>query len=298
MEAARGGSSSGTEDSGSRVVLLSPLEVHFSQTRIRAEFQDGRALPDTTTEIEAVPYQPSSSSSSSSAPLAESSGEAASGEGEMIFLRAPFPPIEVTKWRCKLRDSDGAPKVDAATGQQLYSEEEHWFTFDNRRLCCLQRAAAAVWPKQALCEVVDIPQTVARFKELRKFDTKTGGYSVIVGRRDAENNENWCWRSAVGLPAAAQPEGGVARQQVRWRGHNRGGRGKVSRKDIWRGGEGGGQEEEERGSPGAEFVRSMALFLLVYLVLRMGMWAVRDYWYGSTSGGSGSGSGSPTQPSG
>jgi len=246
------------------VVLLSPFEVHFSQTRIRAEFQDGHKLEETTEQIKAEE-------------------KIENTENDFIVLNAPFPRIEVTRWRCKLREADGTPKVDPTTGLELYSHEERWFTFDNRRLCCLQRAAAALWPSEARCEVVEIPSTLARMRELRKFDTRTFGCNVIVGRRDDPNPETWCWRTAVGMPLETQPEEGVARQRsLRWRGNTRansmgetGGRGP-------RRGFAGSREDGEGGFAGTEVVRSALLFLLVYLGLRLTVSVFRHALRGGT----------------
>lgn len=235
---------------GCSVVLLSPFEVHFSQTRIRAEFQDGHKLEETIQQIKAE----------------EKNEDVA---GDFVVLGVPFPRIEVTRWRCKLREADGSPKLDPATGLELYSHEERWFTFDNRRLCCLQRAASALWPVEARCEVVEIPPTLARMRELRKFDTRTFGYTVLVGRRDDPSAETWCWRTAVGVPEETQPVDGVARQRSTRgiRGSGRGvgeSGGRPNRRGV-----NGSHENYDGESAGTEIVRNVLLFLLVYLGLRL-----------------------------
>lgn len=324
-----------------RVVLLSPLEIHFSQTRIRSEFQDGHTVEETQLEIKAVergeplpgtqgdrevggettaadtsdPAAADSSSAETSLtagatasepspelagdrdyvgtrPLGEatedlSSFDARAGQPELpeeaakdwMLLWHPFPRIEVTKWRCKLREPDGSPKLDPNTGLELYSHEERWFSFDNRRLYCLQKRAAAVWPRQVRCEVVEIPTNLARMRELRKFDTRTFGLSVIVGRRDDPSPEVWSWRKAVGLPEEDQPEDGVGKQRsMRWRGG--------------RGGKGGGRgansrngnrydEYQDSGPVGVELLRSGLLFFLVYLGLRLVVSIFRHRFQGS-----------------
>jgi len=260
-----------------QMLQLSPLEIHFSQTRIRKVFQDKRTLEETTSEISAVSCNgaldgdetetapaPSVSvvASSSSGREAEVGSEA----GTPVFLKAPFPPIEVMKWRCKLREADGTPKVDFNTGLELYSHEERWFTFDNRRLCCLQRAAAAVWPVEALCEVVEIPRELAWTRELRKFDTRTFGCSVALGARTDPNPESWSWRAAVGLPEKVQPDCGVARQKgLRWRGGRGGAGSKHGRRGC-----GNDQDADSDGShKGLELIRNALFFLLVYFALRL-----------------------------
>jgi hypothetical protein len=293
--------------------LLSPFDVHFSQTRIRNEFQDGHTVDETTPEIEVVPRSSSSSSPVQTAETevgaeggvsegAEVAGEReyALGEGcedlsaargeDFELLKTPFPRIEVTKWRCKLREADGTPKIDPATGNELYSHEERWFSFDNRRLYCLQKAAAAVWPKEVRCEVVEIPFSLARMRELRKFDTRTFGCSVIVGRREDPNPETWSWRAAVGLPEEAQPEEGVARQKsMRWRG-GKGGRGGPHSGGRGNRGHSSNEAGQENGPVGLELMRSALLFFLVYLGLRVVV-SIFRHRYNQMSGAASAGAG-------
>jgi len=187
---------------------------------------------------------------------------------EFLTLIVPFPPIEAIKWRCKLRETDGTPKIDPVTGLELYSQEEQWFTFDNRRLYYLQRAAAKHWPCQVRCEVVVIPAPLARMRELRKFDTRTFGCTVAVGARSDRSPRIWSWREAVGLPAEVQPEHGIPRQRSqRWRGP----RSTFSAKGAMRGA-GCVEAPQERSS---DAVRSVLLFFLVYLGLRL---VVSIFW--------------------
>lgn len=174
----------------------------------------------------------------------------------------------MTRWRCKLRDPDGTPKLDPVTGLDLYSEEERWFSFDNRRLYCLQRVACRHWPRRVVIETEEVPLELARMRELRKFDTRTFGLSVAVGRREDMHNDNsalstWCWRSSVGIPEESQPEGGVPRQKsLRRRGS------RPPRRD-WGEGRRRGDEEYEEGWLSREAVWSVMLFLLLYLGLRL-----------------------------
>lgn len=295
-----------------RVVLLSPFDIHFSQTRIRTEFQDGHTVEETTPLIQTVPRgtrRTAVQGEESRAAEEDNAGEANEGSpveideddilgegcedlsasrGEEFQLQSfPFPRIEVTKWRCKLREPDGSAKLDPATGLELYSHEERWFSFDNRRLYCLQKAAAAVWPTEVRCEVVEVPHSMAKCRELRKFDTRTFGCTVMVGRRDEPNPDTWSWRAAVGLPEELQPEDGVARQKsMRWRG--RGGRGgphsggRGHRRGHY-------QEEEKEGGPvGLELMRSALLFFLVYLGLRVVVSVFRHRYQASSASGNAS----------
>lgn len=303
-----------------RVVLLSPFDIHFSQTRIRTEFQDSHTTDETIPQIRVVPRGSSCSISSDTSPstgeatestasggasedkpasdaveklhAGENPGEDGLGIGEgcedlseekrgteFEVLWHPFPRIEVTKWRCKLREPDGSPKLDAA-GLELYSHEERWFSFDNRRLYCLQKAAAAVWPKEVRAEVVEIPGSLARTRELRKFDTRTFGCSVLAGRRDDPTPETWSWRVAVGLPEEAQPEDGVAKQKsLRWRGAPGYRKGPNSG-----GGKRRNDQQEEQEGRGPELMRSALLFFLVYLGLRVVVSIFRHRFQSSTTG--------------
>jgi len=279
---------------GCRLALVSPYDVRFSQFRIRAEFQDGRALEEAQALIE---VRPRAGAAAGAPPAGEGPGAAAEdgapardledlsaerGE-EFDLLRAPFPQIEVTRWRCKLRDPDGSPRTDPDTGLELYASEERWFAFDNRRLCCLQRAAAKHWPREVRMCVIVVPPALARTRELRKFDTTTSGSSISIGRRDDPDPVAWCWRAQVGLPPEEQLEEGVAiEKSSRFRGP----RGSASRpqgaEDWPRGGARGrgrrghhhGEEEDDEGS-NPDVLRSAMLFLLVYLGLRLVVSVVR-----------------------
>mmetsp|Transcript_59096 Transcript_59096/g.132357 ORF Transcript_59096/g.132357 Transcript_59096/m.132357 type:complete len:309 (+) Transcript_59096:137-1063(+) len=288
---------------GCQLIHLSPLQIHFSQTRIRSEFQDGRLLSDTLAEITGVLWNPQGNASD---PVGEMLGDAVRvGEavvnGEkceafssatcstllndgteaeeqadarrIVLLRGPFPAIEVTKWRCKLREPDGTPKLDPKTGLELYSHEVRWFSFDNRRLYCLQQAAAALWPIEVRCEVVEVPGTLARTRELRKFDTRTFGCNVVVGRRDGTDVVPWSWRLAVGLPEEEQPEEGVARPpSMRWRGGRGGAASSGTARRRTKKNEANEQDDdEEESSRGSECARNTLLFVMVYLLLRVAL---------------------------
>lgn len=273
---------------------LSPFEVHFSQTRIRDQFQDSRTLEEAVDAVKVVPYSRESRAKADSAEADE--GDSSDGFEDMSsrgkdfsLLDVPFPRIEVTKWRCKLREPDGSPKVDSA-GMELYSHEEIWFTFDNRRLCCLQRAAAKEWPREVRCEVVVIPQGLAKMRELRKFDTRTFGYSVLVGRRESGASRSaaadqiltsWSWRLAVGLPEEQQPQEGIARQQsMRWRRPRQG-----SRPSDSGGGSSNGQDQgEDESNPTVEMFRNALLFFLVYISLRLVVSIFRHRYQAATEG--------------
>ncbi|CAK0790734.1 unnamed protein product, partial [Prorocentrum cordatum] len=77
----------------------------------------------------------------------------------------------------------------------------HRFTFDNRRLYCLQAAALKVYPERCVVEVLEVPAGPAEnMRELRKFRTMDIGKTVMIGSRlDKVAFVRWSWREAAGL---------------------------------------------------------------------------------------------------
>lgn len=142
--------------------LVSPLAIRFSQKRIRPTFQNGYPVEKTLAQIEMAASPPE--------------------VGYNVILDAPFPPIEIIRWRPKLREEDGKP-IEDDSGSTLLGEE-CWFTFDNRRLYCLQRAAMSQWPRP-VAAVVRVMYDVPTIRSaVRKFRTTTRGQSVTISRRD------------------------------------------------------------------------------------------------------------------
>jgi len=175
---------------------MSPLEVHFSQMRANPHFRDGQSLDKAIKEIEKVPWNGSSFES----------------EKPVWLLKAPFPPIEVMKWRCKLRDeATGRPLVDPKTGGELLDSEDRWFTLDNRRLYCLQKVAVSVWPDRAVAEVCCLPpESLTKIRQLKKFRTLDRGCGILVGNRvGGPMIGRWSWREAVGIQEPSPVESNV-----------------------------------------------------------------------------------------
>jgi hypothetical protein len=140
--------------------LISPLAVRFTQQRIRTTFKDGREVEATIKEINAL-----------------------TGRGDYdIILDAPFPAIEVIRWKPNGRKAGGG---------------EHWFSFDNRRLYCLQRLAAAHWPKRVAAKVEVLYADAGTIR--KKLDSQTEGLRVTIGHAFATADEltEWSWRQAV-----------------------------------------------------------------------------------------------------
>jgi len=131
--------------------LISPFAVHFTQQRIRKTFQDGHEVEATIKQITAKP-----------------------GVGEYdIILNTPFPAIEIMRWSPKRRRAGG----------------KHWCSFDNHRLYCLQRVAAAYWPKRVATAVEVFDADSGSIK--KKLDLATNGLSVSIG------HAQWAWQQAV-----------------------------------------------------------------------------------------------------
>lgn len=141
--------------------LVSPLSIRFTQNRIREIFQDGRKVEDTIRQIKAGP-----------------------GIGDYdIVLEVPFPNIEIIRW----------------TPNGRYSGSRgHWFSYDNRRLYCLQRVAASYWPKR-VGVIVEVQYSDQGGQIRKKLDTQTEGHCVSIGHAfaTAAELEEWSWRKAT-----------------------------------------------------------------------------------------------------
>jgi len=158
--------------------LISPLAVRFTQEHIRTTFRDGRSVEASCAQIVSRP-----------------------GVGAYdVLLAAPFPNIEIVRWRAR-RVRGLAAFEEAVMEGDAGPGSHHWFTLDNRRLYCLQRAAAALWPLR-VGVVVDLlyadPGSIRR-----KLDSSTGGRSVSIGHSSrGPELKRWNWREEVGLRAA------------------------------------------------------------------------------------------------
>lgn len=142
--------------------LICPLAIRFTQEHVRTTFRDGHNVEATVHQIETQP------------------GDGCTYD---IILRAPFPHIEITRWTGY---DDGSR-----------AEDTHWYTFDNRRLYCLQRAAAAHWPRR-VAAVVEVIYSADRSSWKRKFDTTTQGQCVSVRRSSLQDPiGTWHWQQAV-----------------------------------------------------------------------------------------------------
>lgn len=147
--------------------LITPLGVRFTQEHIRTTFQDGRSLEES---LEMITSEPG-----------------AEGCGYDIVLRAPFPHIEIVRWRPRGSSSD----------RDRSRRSGHWYTLDNRRLYCLQTAAVAHWPK-SVGAVVQI--LYADPGASRKYDSDTKGKSVTISHSCKQAPIAWWdWEEAVNL---------------------------------------------------------------------------------------------------
>lgn len=148
--------------------LISPLAVRFTQEHIRTTFKDGRLLETSYEQITSKP-----------------------GTGDYdVILEAPFPNIEIIRWHVPRNSKE--PR-----------DADHWFTLDNRRLYCLQRAAVAHWPRR-VAVVVDLLYSDVG-TALKKFDSATRGQVVTIGhsvKGPTIARWDWLWE----IPSAAAGE--------------------------------------------------------------------------------------------
>lgn len=154
--------------------LINPLAVRFSQDRIWPDFQDGRRVEDSLAEIATVPLE--------------------DGTYDLV-LRPPFPPMEIIRLKQERRDAEGERQKDEK-GRRLYGEES-WFTFDNRRLYCLQRSALQLWPMVVAVVVKVLFDFPAVRCARHKFRTTSDGRSVKISRPDGQPGALWNWSEAA-----------------------------------------------------------------------------------------------------
>lgn len=143
--------------------LICPFAIRFTQENIRTTFQDGRALQDSLAQIKTQPGD---------------------GKNYDLVLCAPFPAIEIIRW---------------SGGSRSNQIGEQWYTFDNRRLFCLQRAAAAYWPAR-VAAVVEVLYRADKGSWSKKCDTTTDGMSANVrhcGYLQDQSLGRWDWQAAV-----------------------------------------------------------------------------------------------------
>eukprot|EP00406_Dinophysis_acuminata_P046161 CAMPEP_0179311822 /NCGR_PEP_ID=MMETSP0797-20121207/52900_1 /TAXON_ID=47934 /ORGANISM="Dinophysis acuminata, Strain DAEP01" /LENGTH=303 /DNA_ID=CAMNT_0021021639 /DNA_START=127 /DNA_END=1034 /DNA_ORIENTATION=- len=154
--------------------LINPLAVRFSQDRIWPDFQDGTRIEDSLTQIASVSLK--------------------TANYDMV-MRPPFPPMEVIRLKQERRESDGE-RVRDEKGRRLYGEES-WYTFDNRRLYCLQRAALQLWPMVAAVVVKVLFDFPAVRCARHKFRTTSDGCSVKISLPDGQPGSLWNWEEAA-----------------------------------------------------------------------------------------------------
>lgn len=231
--------------------LLSPFEIFFSQNHIRAEFQDGRPLD---LAVESI-------SSSRISPKNDDLRLKEFGvpeESDWWLLQPEFPEIEVIQWRIKLRKEDGTQLFDEE-GNELYGERE-WYTMDNRRLYCLQKAAVALHPKEVRVLVKVMRQEDGSCREFRKFRSTDRGRSVRLGHKDSPDLPRWCWRLEVGLSEEILPAGTPLPRQ---------GRRRLDRPGWQRRNYKGGERDDSTEPTWGQYFANASLFVLVYAAMRL-----------------------------
>lgn len=152
------------------VKLISPLAVHFTQEHIKTTFRDGHDVDATYEEIVVEP-----------------------GIGEYdLILRVPFPNIEIIRWA----PQHGVDRNGKMTNARVQREGTHWFTLDNRRLYCLQKAAVRHWPLR-VGAAVDILY-VDPGHVWRKYDSDTEGLAVNIRHSSKDVPiASWDWRKDI-----------------------------------------------------------------------------------------------------
>lgn len=157
--------------------LVSPLAIRFTQEHIKTIFRDGHVVEATVREI----------------------GTRAAGGDYDAILTFPFPPIEIIRFRPKGGDRDRRRDDPAPAPRGRHEERDgsHWFTLDNRRLYCLQRAAVARWPQRVAAPVEILYADPGTLR--KKYDNRSKGCSVSISRSVRDPPISWWdWRSQVG----------------------------------------------------------------------------------------------------
>lgn len=230
--------------------LMSPFLINFSQLHVRPDFQDGHTSEEALALVKPTLCSGVADFEESGAPV----------RGKWWLLQCPFPEIEIIQWRCKIRESDGSLKLNE-DGVELYAKRE-WYSLDNRRLLVMQKMAVKLWPMEVRCSVMPIRQEDGSCREFRKFSTLDCGRTVRIGRENDGPLVLWSWRAEIGLPAEPTPTGTtIARAPKRRHSTGRLGSQRSGRKQPCEG------ENESEGH--MEFTRSLLLFLMVYLILRL-----------------------------
>ncbi|CAK9035901.1 unnamed protein product [Durusdinium trenchii] len=229
--------------------LLSPFQIFFSQNHIRSEFQDGRAVDLAVQSIR------SSRISASEDPQYEDFGVPT--DSDWWLLQPEFPEIEVILWRIKLREEDGSQLFDQE-GNELYGDRE-WYTLDNRRLYCLQRAAVSLYPKEVRILVKVVRQEDGSCREFRKFRSTDRGRSIRLGHKDSPDLPRWCWRLEVGLCEELLPAGSPLPRQGRRR----------ERQGWMRRQKRAGARDDESETTWGQHLANASLFVLVYAAMRL-----------------------------
>jgi len=102
-----------------------------------------------------------------------------------VILQFPFPAIEIIRYGAG--DTEQKHKND---------DGKHWFTLDNRRLYCLQRVAAAFWPRRVAAAVEILYASPGSVR--RKYDTTTYGHSVALKHATKDVSVGrWDWKLSV-----------------------------------------------------------------------------------------------------
>mmetsp|Transcript_106938 Transcript_106938/g.300721 ORF Transcript_106938/g.300721 Transcript_106938/m.300721 type:complete len:560 (+) Transcript_106938:206-1885(+) len=154
--------------------LISPLAIRFSGDRIKPVFQDGRDLEAALGEMSVIPCNII----------------AGNGQEYSRMILAPFPPIEIVRVKMKHRDDEAWLAMGGVNSRY------RWVTLDNRRLCCLQRIAAAQLPAMCVTAVKAVCDWSTERGAARKLvSSPTTGLRVDVGNLNDPHMQVWDWMS-------------------------------------------------------------------------------------------------------
>lgn len=224
--------SRGSSQSSVPTMQLSPLQIRFSQKKMRNVFGDGRLIEEAAAQVKAI----------------RRDEEEAQIYDAAWKLEAPFPPIEVLRWRCKLRDENTGRPLLNERGKEMFEAEEAWFTLDNRRLWCLQKAALKLLPENCTADVIAEVRKDRRMREIRKFRTMDNGQSINVGSVvDGVPFEKWDWRAEHANPNRTTADRLVPPPVNRKGGKGKKGKGGAKGSEGAPSGKGGGKGGKDAG---------------------------------------------------
>eukprot|EP00928_Gymnodinium_smaydae_P042203 TRINITY_DN2844_c0_g2_i1.p1 TRINITY_DN2844_c0_g2~~TRINITY_DN2844_c0_g2_i1.p1 ORF type:complete len:653 (-),score=154.02 TRINITY_DN2844_c0_g2_i1:77-2035(-) len=170
--------------------LISPLAIRFTEELLQPQFQDGTPFETTLSQMSVV-----------------------SGDESMRYTRliiAPFPCIEIFRVRA---GNDEDPSWLEMGGKPV---QRRWATSDNKRLCCLQRVAAAQLPRLCAAVVRVVDASPSDGVELMWPTDMASGLKVHVGSQvNARDVLMWNWLIELKRRCDESPNGVTVQEVVK-----------------------------------------------------------------------------------